>query len=295
MVERKYGERKAIMRSRVCAVALATLLLCTGVVVADPTVYTGVVTVDTVTAKPGDHFSVPVRMKDNNATLAALFIPLKFQHPGLVYDSISVTGCDIPDDFGAQAGYDLASGVLRIMIIASFQTPVPTMSIPSGVLCKIHFHLTTLATLGTAVIDSVYTDTLVQGVTLETKIVFADPTGSEAGAFSPSFEKGAVIITTPTGVDDNTGSLPIAFELAQNYPNPFNPTTIINYSLPTASQVKLEVFNVLGQRVAMLEDGKMQAGSHSTEFNAGGYPSGIYFYRLTYNGGVATRKMVLLK
>jgi hypothetical protein len=59
--------------------------------------------------------------------------------------------------------------------------------------------------------------------------------------------------------------------------------------------VKLEVFNVLGQRVAMLADAKQAAGDHSTEFNASSFPSGIYFYRLTSEGGVATRKMVLLK
>ena len=283
------------MRSRVCALALAMLLLCTGWVVAGPTAYTGVVPVDSVTAHPGDHFSVPVRMHGNNASLAALFIPLKFQRSGLVYDSISIVDTDIPDDFGAQAGYDAGSGILRIMILASFQTPVPTMSMPSGILCRVHFHLTPLAAQGTADIDSVYTDTLISGVNIETKIVFADQSGTEAGTFFPGFVKGAINVMVPTGVDDNTGSLPIAFELAQNYPNPFNPTTIINYSLPTASHVKLEVFNVLGQRVAMLEDDQKQAGSHSTEFDAGGYPSGIYFYRLTYNGGVATRKMVLLK
>jgi hypothetical protein len=262
---------------------------------ADPTAYTGVVTVDTVTAHPGDNFSVPVRMHDNNATLAALFIPLKFQRAGLVYDSISLVGSDVPNDFGAQAGYDAVNGVLRIMILAAFQTPVPTMSIPSGVLCKIHFHLTAQAAQGTATIDSVYTDTLISGVNIETKIIFADQTGTEAGTYSPGFVKGAINVMVPTGVDDNTGSLPIAFSLAQNYPNPFNPTTIINYSLPSASHVKLEVFNVLGQRVMLLEDNKKSAGKYSTEFNAAGFPSGIYFYRLTHDGGVATRKMVLLK
>lgn len=283
------------MSSRVCAFALATLLLCTGFVMADPTAYTGVVTVDTVTAHPGEHFSVPVRMYNNNASLSAMFIPLKFQRAGLVYDSISVIGSDIPNDFGAQAGYEPTSGILRIMILASFQTPVPTMSMANGVLCKIHFHLTPQASEGTAAIDSIFTDTLIAGVTQEVKITFADNTGTQSGVFYPGFVKGAVIVTAPTGVDDNTGSLPIAFELAQNYPNPFNPTTIINYSLPSASHVKLEVFNVLGQRVMLLEDNKKAAGKYSTEFNAAGFPSGIYFYRLTHDGGVATKKMVLLK
>ncbi len=295
MVERTYGERKAIMSSRVGAIAIVALLLCSGLATADPADYTGVVTVDSVTARPGDHFSVPVRVKDNNAELAAMFIPLRFVHSGLVYDSISLIGSDLPSGFGAQAGFDAAANVLRIMVIASFQSPVPTMSLADGVLCRMHFHLTSQAVQGITRIDSVYTDTLVSGVSIETKIIFADNSGTEAGTFLPGFVAGAITVATPTGVDDNGGTLPIAFELAQNYPNPFNPSTIINYSLPNASQVRLEVFNVLGQRVAMLEDGQKQAGSHSTEFDASGYPSGIYFYRLTYDGGVATRKMVLLK
>lgn len=284
------------MRSRVCAVAMVALLLCSGLALADPAVYTGVVTVDSVTAHPGDNFSVPVRMKNNNAALAAMFIPLKFMRSGLVYDSISLDGTDLPSDFGAQAGFEPLAGILRIMIIASFQSPVPTTSMPSGILCRIHFHLTSQAAQGIARIDSVCTDTLVAGVNVETKIIFADNSGTTAGTFSPGYVPGAITVMTPTGVDDNTGgSLPVAFELAQNYPNPFNPTTTLSYSLPTASHVKLEVFNVLGQRVVILEDGQKQAGSHSTEFEASGYPSGIYFYRLTYDGGVATRKMVLLK
>lgn len=283
------------MRSRVCAIAMVALLLCSGLAIADPLVYTGVVTVDTVTAKPGDHFSVPIRLMNNNASLSAMFIPLKFAGSGLVYDSISQEGSDLPADFSAQAGYSSTEGVLRIMILPGFQNPVPTTSLPSGTLCVIHFHLTAQAALGITSVDSVYTDTLISGVTQEVRITFADNTGTQAGIFYPGYVKGAIIVTAPTGVDDGGGSLPIAFNLGQNYPNPFNPTTMINYTLPNASHVKLEVFNVLGQRVAMLADTKQTAGDHSTEFNATSYPSGIYFYRLTYDGGVATRKMVLLK
>ena len=281
------------MRTRVCAIAMVALLLCSGLAIADPAAYTGVVTVDSVTAHPGDNFSVPVRMKNNNATLAAMFIPLRFQHSGLVFDSISLDGSDLSSDFGIYAGLDTLTGILRTMILASFQKPVPTTSMPAGVLCRIYFHLTPQAAQGTALIDSVFTDTFDAGVHEQTRITFSDNTGHEV--LIPSFVKGAVNVMTPTGVDDNGGSIPVAFELAQNYPNPFNPTTMIKYSLPTASHVKLEVFNVLGQRVMILEDGQKQAGGHSTEFEASGYPSGIYFYRLTYDGGVATRKMVLLK
>jgi hypothetical protein len=104
-----------------------------------------------------------------------------------------------------------------------------------------------------------------------------------------------VKVLVPTGVDDDPSGLPTAFALAQNYPNPFNPVTVIDFALPKSGQVKLEVFNVLGQLVETLVDKSMPAGNHSVDFNASSKPSGVYFYRLTHQFGSQTRKMVLLK
>jgi len=90
-------------------------------------------------------------------------------------------------------------------------------------------------------------------------------------------------------------TLPTEFALNQNYPNPFNPTTEISFSLPSASDVKLEVYNIMGQRVVTLADGYLEAGRHATIWDASSVASGIYFYRLTANEFVETKKMVLLK
>jgi len=90
-------------------------------------------------------------------------------------------------------------------------------------------------------------------------------------------------------------TLPTEFALDQNYPNPFNPTTEINFSLPSASDVKLEVYNIMGQRVVTLVDGFFGAGQHSAVWDASSIASGIYFYRLTANEFVETKKMMLLK
>jgi hypothetical protein len=65
--------------------------------------------------------------------------------------------------------------------------------------------------------------------------------------------------------------------------------------LPRPSHVELEVFNILGQKVVTLIDKHLPAGSHEIEFNAFDYPSGIYFYRLSHDQGVETRKMTLIK
>jgi hypothetical protein len=81
----------------------------------------------------------------------------------------------------------------------------------------------------------------------------------------------------------------------QNYPNPFNPTTIIRYQLPTASMVQLEVFDVLGKKVASLVNSAQAAGDYSVTFNASNLASGVYFYRLQAGNFVQTKKMLFIK
>lgn len=91
--------------------------------------------------------------------------------------------------------------------------------------------------------------------------------------------------------------IPLAdnFQLAQNYPNPFNPETHIRFSVPKIAKVKLEVFNILGQRVSTLINKKMNAGTHEITFHPENLSSGIYFYRLTTTGFQSVKKMLLLR
>lgn len=93
-----------------------------------------------------------------------------------------------------------------------------------------------------------------------------------------------------------TGDLPKEFELRQNYPNPFNPSTNIEFSLPKPANLRLEIFNSIGRRVAVLLDEDKAAGFHTARFDAAAYSSGMYFYRLIADGNViATKKMILIK
>jgi|GEM_PF-3322823 len=85
------------------------------------------------------------------------------------------------------------------------------------------------------------------------------------------------------------------FQLLPAYPNPFNPVTMIRYELPQNSQVRLEVFDMLGRRVAVLVDGLIEAGTHEIPFDASNLASGVYLYRLTAGQVVQTRQMVLVK
>ncbi len=85
------------------------------------------------------------------------------------------------------------------------------------------------------------------------------------------------------------------YALAQNYPNPFNSQTVIQFTVPTESNVRLTVLDVLGQTVRQVFAGHVNAGQHSVLFNAGGLPSGIYFYRLEAPGAMIVRTMNYVK
>ncbi len=84
-------------------------------------------------------------------------------------------------------------------------------------------------------------------------------------------------------------------QIHQNYPNPFNPSTTIRFSIPGSAEVSLKIFNLLGEEVTTLASGHREAGTHSIQWDATGQPSGVYFYRLSTNDFVQTRKLVLLR
>lgn len=89
--------------------------------------------------------------------------------------------------------------------------------------------------------------------------------------------------------------IPDRVSLSQNYPNPFNPSTTIRFELNRTTDVKLDVYNIAGQKVATLAQEVMNAGAHELSFDAGGLSSGVYFYRLQTPGESLTRQMVLIK
>jgi hypothetical protein len=98
------------------------------------------------------------------------------------------------------------------------------------------------------------------------------------------------------GVEEDPGqAVPAQFSLSQNFPNPFNAATTIEYALPQAAAVRLEVFDIVGQRIATLVDGPQPAGYHRATWNAGGQSSGIYFVKLRAGNRAATGKMTLVK
>jgi hypothetical protein len=99
---------------------------------------------------------------------------------------------------------------------------------------------------------------------------------------------------TAAGVAEQSTE-PLSFALLQNFPNPFNPSTLIQYQLPGAGQVRLTVYDILGREVATLIDAVQQPGRHEARFEGAGLASGVYLYRLQTAGFVQQRKMILQK
>ena len=102
--------------------------------------------------------------------------------------------------------------------------------------------------------------------------------------------------TIGTDVEENDIlCLPERVKLSQNYPNPFNSSTVISYQLGTISQVELSIYNILGQKLATLVNKKQNSGTYKYEWDATGFPSGIYFYRLQVGTFSESKKVVFLK
>jgi hypothetical protein len=111
----------------------------------------------------------------------------------------------------------------------------------------------------------------------------------------PDTSRNIDLVYNLLGVNGTDGSLPSSFTLNQNYPNPFNAQTIIEYGLPVTSHIIIEVFDLLGRKVATLENRQQQAGFYQVTWNAAAQPSGIYFYRVQAGDKVETKRMMLIK
>lgn len=105
----------------------------------------------------------------------------------------------------------------------------------------------------------------------------------------------AVIKNPSVGVVNTNTGIPERFSLSQNYPNPFNPVTMINFSIPVNSFVRLSVFDILGREIKQMVNNDLTAGSYSVDFDASALTSGVYFYTLTTNGFTDTKRMLLVK
>ncbi|HLP81397.1 MAG TPA: T9SS type A sorting domain-containing protein [Nitrosomonas sp.] len=114
------------------------------------------------------------------------------------------------------------------------------------------------------------------------KLVYAKIDGMEYG-------------NIPLHVDDRLHEVPASIVLSQNYPNPFNPSTTISFNLPSKMFVTLKIFDLIGREVSTLASEELPAGYYSKQWNASGFPSGVYFYRLQANAFSETKRLTILK
>ncbi len=196
--------------------------------------------------------------------------------------------------------------------ISSFRYPIPSGSITSGEAVQIaednggsefrnsHVLYNVMVAAGQA--NKAFTTDTTQVVwTVDYQSFDGDsPTaGDKKLYFLINMSTGKILkkehIASTTPVEEEPQQRPHRSELLQNYPNPFNPTTHIDFILSQAGEVTLNVYNILGQQVRELLNGKLSAGRHSLLFNAGNLNSGVYFYRLQTAGHVMTRKLTVIK
>ncbi|MCH8494808.1 MAG: DUF4832 domain-containing protein [Balneolales bacterium] len=124
------------------------------------------------------------------------------------------------------------------------------------------------------------------------QIIFVDENTA-----TPDFESDVTFAPfgTTTSAEEFRSALPVNMQLHQNYPNPFNPSTTIKFELNNPKNVKLEVFDLLGKRLAVLLDGHRSEGQHSVQFDGSSLSSGMYIYRLQSAGEDISRHMTLIK
>jgi pimeloyl-ACP methyl ester carboxylesterase len=209
---------------------------------------------------------------------------------GVTYYSIYGVGRDTPDnlvvelqtynqgtwylvvDGGSSAGDGVVPGH-SAALPSAVSISVPTTK-PHGFLpTDRDFHLLFLAALGVAAPDGRGT-----------------ATATDPGGNSSELSRGIQVISSSAIEAEASGLAPIG-----NHPNPFNPLTEISFSLPAASHVKLEIFNIVGQKVATLIDGQLEPGEHTIQWDGTDAASGVYFYRITAGEYTETKKMSLLK
>jgi len=244
--------------------------------------------VDSVGAIAGTQAELYIYGK-NEESIREIDLSLYYTSDDLLYDHVEFDGTR---GLSATSVVEANAGMRQVHINLEYGDASP-LTAGSGPLAKVVFDVSAAAPAGLAVIDSIS----YLGVT---PMKFHQTASAGELSFAPYFKKGFVHIKLTTDIeDDNPSALPTDYALYQNTPNPFNPTTEISFDLPKSSHVKLDVLNILGQRVLTLIDKTLPAGKHTVTFDtkrdASELATGVYFYKLDTEDYTQSRKMLLLK
>jgi hypothetical protein len=244
---------------------------------------------------PGFDYSFPIYGAIHQQ-YSGFEIPLTFTSYDLVFDSATLDNSIAPTNYRISMWQSEDSSSALIFIF-----PYPPSDFgsliepPGGRICNVYYHVRWFAPdqlvfIDTAAFDLYDTET---GTFIKTYTL----SGYDDNGYSlkPEFVYGTISIATAVDDNDHEGSVPEDFKLYQNYPNPFNPDTRIGYLLPFETDVIIEIYNLLGERVIRIHKGKQQSGYHEIKINASGLQSGYYFYRIRAGDFMRTKKMLLLK
>ncbi len=220
-----------------------------------------------------------------SSSVSGILLPLHYDTSAIRIDSVTA-GLGVPSQTSFSWVNDSVGGILRLEWTVI--TPGVYFSLGEQHLAEMYFTAKSLIT--TVTIDTLSNDSLALSLTVPSKKIVTS-----------RFVPGQITISPTTDVDNpSDNGLPGKFLLGQNSPNPFNLSTTIRFELPRSAQVTLELFNIIGQRVIVLEQGELTAGEHVVSWdgrfsNGSVAPSGIYFYRLRAGSISLVRKMLMLK
>jgi hypothetical protein len=236
-----------------------------------------------------DRITVPVTLK-NDRMMTGMELPLKYSE-GVTLEEVSFEGTRAENfDLKVARIIDEENTVV-IALIPMVYGDKTDLDAGSGVIANLIFRVD-----DPTVEEIELTPTKIDYPNHSALFVYTEFDGDKPKMMveEPQFESITVDLLT------SGSNVPMSFGLHQNYPNPFNPSTIIQYDLPAPSKVRLEIFNVLGQQVKTLVDDYKEAGYQSVTWNGdddngGSVATGIYFYKISADNKVETKKMMLLK
>jgi len=264
------------------------LLICTSVYAAETN---SLMAAKEIAGNDAGRIVVPLEL-NNAVAMTAMDLPLQFSE-GVTLEEVTFEGTRSEGFDFKYAKIDNTENTVVIGLIPTIDGEEPDLAAGSGPIANLVFSVDNALDIDAINITSIEMEEPNHSLMLiYNEMVDGVP---HSMSLTPDFEGVYLALSDPM-----SNILPESFTLAQNAPNPFNPQTRIDYDIPKATIVRLEVYNVLGQHVNTLVDGFQEAGSKSVIWdgrdNSGAsVSSGVYFYRIEAGDFSMTRKMMMLK
>lgn len=229
---------------------------------------------------------------NTNVPLASLIVPVKLLSDDLTIDSVVFSNLVPANLYVLNSQLSNARRRGFVHILPKISDDIATFYAYDEEVFRIYYRVKLSADEGQIPVDTFYNRFYDAGFWITEEIQASDGLGR---TIRPDFQSGSIWTDQTTDVDSEAELIPREFALEQNFPNPFNPSTTISFAVPRAGRVTLEIYDILGRKVATLLDENVESGQHSVVWSAESAPSGMYFYKLNHAGGSILRKMAIIK